>query len=113
MLSSPKAIIIIFWSPLGFLVIQALPLKVTFTPEFFVDAILPHIVATKPAGGPGRRLALHIDKASPHRTRLTPRNLEENQIPESFHRAFSPDLAPFVFFLFGALKGQLSGRIFE
>jgi hypothetical protein len=53
MISSPKAMIIIFWSPLGVLVIQALPPKVTFTPELFVDAILSHIVATKPASDPG------------------------------------------------------------
>jgi hypothetical protein len=45
MISSPKAIIIIFWSPVGFPVIQALPPKVTFTSELFVDDILPHIVA--------------------------------------------------------------------
>jgi hypothetical protein len=55
MISSPKARIIIFWSPLGFIVIQALPPKVTFTSELLIDAILPHIVAAKPAGDPGRR----------------------------------------------------------
>jgi hypothetical protein len=49
MISSPKALIIVFWSPLGFSVIQARRPKVTFTSEFFVDAILPHMVAAKPA----------------------------------------------------------------
>jgi hypothetical protein len=49
---------------------------VTFTSEFFVDAILPHVVATKSAGGPGRRLVLHADNASPHHAKLTARNLE-------------------------------------
>jgi hypothetical protein len=53
MISSPKAMIIICWSALGFRVIQTLPLKVTFTLKFVVDAILPHIVAAKPAGNPG------------------------------------------------------------
>jgi hypothetical protein len=55
-ISSPQAMIMIFWSPLGFPVIQVLPPKATFTSEFFVDAILPHIVAAKPAGDPGGRL---------------------------------------------------------
>jgi hypothetical protein len=113
MISSSKAMIVIFWSSLGFPVIQALPPQVTFTSEFFVDAILPHIVAAKPAGDPGRQLVLHIDNASPHRVGLTARNLEENRITESSHPAFSPDLAPSDFFLSGALKGQLSGWIFE
>jgi hypothetical protein len=68
---------IIFWLPLGFPVIQALPLNLAFTLEFFVDAILPPIVAAKPADDPGRRLVLHMDNASPHRARLTALNLEE------------------------------------
>jgi hypothetical protein len=67
MIGSLKAMIIIFWSPLGFPVIQALSPKVTLTSEFFVDAILSHIVAAKPAGDPGRRLVLHMDNASQHR----------------------------------------------
>jgi hypothetical protein len=71
MIGSPKAMVTIFWSPLGFRVIQALPPRVTFTPEFFFDAILPHIVAAKPLGDPGRRLVLHLDNASRHGARLT------------------------------------------
>jgi hypothetical protein len=54
-----------------------------------------------------------MDNTSQHRARLTPRNLEENRITASPHLAFSPDLAPSDFFLFGALRGQLSCRIFE
>jgi hypothetical protein len=45
MISSPKAMIIIFWLPLGFPVIHALPPKLTFTSKLFVGDILPHIVA--------------------------------------------------------------------
>jgi hypothetical protein len=113
MINSSKAMIVIFWSPLGFPVIQALVPKVTFTSEFFVDAILLHTVAAKPAGDPGRRMVLQMDNASPHCARLVTRNLEESRITTSPHPAFSPDLAPLDFFLFGALTGQLSGGIFE
>jgi hypothetical protein len=67
----------------------------------------------QPVGDPGQRLVLHMDKASPHRARFTTRNLKENRITASPHPAFSPDLAPSDFFLFSALKGSLSGRIFE
>jgi hypothetical protein len=94
-------------------VIQALLPKVTLRSEFFADVILPHIVAAKPAGDPDRRLVLHMDNASPHRARLTARNLEENRITTSPHQAFSPDLAPFGFLLFGAPKGRFIGRIVE
>jgi hypothetical protein len=113
MISSPKAMIIIFWSPPRFPVIQARRPKVTFTSGFFVNAILPHIVAAKPTDDPGRQLLLHTDNASPHRARLIARNLEENRITASPHPAFSPHFALSDFFLFGALKGQLSDCIFE
>jgi hypothetical protein len=59
---------------------------VTFTSEIFIDAILQHIVAAKPAGDPGQRLVLHMDNASPHRARLTARNLEQNE----FQRVLMP-----------------------
>jgi hypothetical protein len=113
MVRSLKAMLIIFWSPLSFSVIQVLPPNVTFTSEFFIDAILPHIVAAKPAGNLGRRLVLHMDNASPHGARLTARNLEESQITASPHPAFAPDFAPSDFFLFGVLRSQLNSRIFE
>jgi hypothetical protein len=105
--------IIISWSPLDFRVIQARPPKATFTLKFFTDAILPHSVTAKPAGDTGRWVVLHMNNASPHCARLIARNLEDNQITPSPHPTFLPDLAPSHFFLFGALKGQLSGRIFE
>jgi hypothetical protein len=105
--------IIIFWSPLGFPVIQALPPKVTFTSEFFIDAFLPHIVVAMLAGNPGRRLVLHMDHASPHRARLAARNVEENRITASLHPSFSLDVEPSDFFLSSVLKGQPSGRILE
>jgi hypothetical protein len=86
---------------------------VTLTSKFFADAIFPHIVVAKPVDDSGRRLVLYMDNASRHRARLTARNLEENRIAASPRRAFSSDLPRSVFFLFGALKGQFSGGIFE
>jgi hypothetical protein len=96
MISSLKAMVIIFWSLLGFAVIQALPPKVTFTSEFCVDAVLPHAVATKRADDPSQWLVLHMDSASAYGARLPARNLEENRIIASPHPAFSPNLAPSV-----------------
>jgi hypothetical protein len=75
-------------------VIQALPPKVTFISEFFIDPFLPHLVAAMPARDPSRRLVLHMDNASPHRARFTARNIEEKRTTENLRPAFSPDLAP-------------------
>jgi hypothetical protein len=113
MLSSPKAMIVIFWSPLDFPVIQALSSEVTFTAEFFAENILPEIVAAKPASDTHRRLVLHMDNASPHRALVTSQNREEKGNRHGPHPAFSPDLAPSEFFLFGALKARLAGCTFE
>jgi histone-lysine N-methyltransferase SETMAR len=113
MINSPKAMIIRFWSPLSFPVIQALPPNMPFTAKFFLDNILSDIVASKPACDPYRQRVLHLDNAFPHRAVLTGQQLEENGIVANPCPALSPDLAPFDFFLFAALKGQLTGRAFE
>jgi hypothetical protein len=57
MINFPKAMIIFSRSPLGFPVVQIRPPKVIFTSEFFVDVILPHIIAAKSAGD----LAIMVD----------------------------------------------------
>jgi hypothetical protein len=44
---------------------------------------------------------------------LTAQKLEENGIASNPHPAFSLDLSPFDFFLFGALRDQLVGCNFE
>jgi hypothetical protein len=61
MINSPKPMVVVFWSPLSFPVIQVLPPKMTFTAKFFVDNSLPDIAAAKPACGPiGDRLKLML-----------------------------------------------------
>jgi hypothetical protein len=52
MINSPNAMIVMFWSPVGFLVISTLPRKITSASKFFIDNILPDIVAAKPACDP-------------------------------------------------------------
>jgi hypothetical protein len=110
---SPKPMIVIFWPPLGFSVIQTSPPKMTVTAVSFVDNIVPDIVAAKPVCDPCRRRVLHMDNASPHRAVLIAQRLEEKGIIANPLPAFSPDLGPSDFFLFGALKGQLTGHTFE
>jgi hypothetical protein len=90
--------IAIFWLPLSFPVIQALPPKMTFTAKFFVSIILPDIVAANPACSPDRRLVLYIDNASPYRVVLITQKLEENGIAASLHLVLSLNFAPCEFF---------------
>jgi transposase len=57
-------------------------------------------------------LLLHFDNASPHRSRATQAFLQENDLDILPAPAYSPDLAPSDFFLFGYLKGELKGKVF-
>jgi hypothetical protein len=65
-ITSPKAMIILFWSPLRFPAIQTLPQKLPFTAEFLVDGMLPSVIVAKPSCDRRQRLFLHKNKASPH-----------------------------------------------
>jgi hypothetical protein len=64
----------IFWSPVGFPVITALPAKTKFSSVDFCETIIPKIVKGMPfdlAESP-RKLMLHMDNASPRRARIVP-----------------------------------------
>jgi hypothetical protein len=70
--STPKVMVSIFWSPVGFAVITALPPKTKFSSAYFCDNIIPEIVEGMPfdlAKSP-RKLMLHMDNPSPHRARI-------------------------------------------
>jgi hypothetical protein len=66
---SPKRIVTIFWSPLGFRVLRVLPKEVHFDAKYFRDNILSEIDRTRPTGSEEddrRNLILHFDNAKPH-----------------------------------------------
>jgi hypothetical protein len=56
-----------------------------------------------------RRLIVHADNASPHTTKMTSQFMEQNSMQKAPHPTYSPDLAPFDFYLFGYVKQLLSG----
>lgn len=56
---------------------------------------------------------IHMDNASSHRAKTTQKALKEAFLIEAPHPPNSPDLAPCDFFLFGFLKGEIAGTIFN
>jgi hypothetical protein len=77
--STPKVIVSIFWSPVGFTVITALPPKTKFSSAYFCDNSIPEIVKGRPfdlAKSP-RKLMLHLGNVRPLRARIR-RGFEEN-----------------------------------
>ena len=61
----------------------------------------------------GQVIRLHHDNAPPHTAHATAQYLAQNDFQVVPHPAYSPDIAPCDFYLFGALKAALAGRHFE
>ena len=59
-----------------------------------------------------RRLLLHQDNTAAHRAQVTKQFLEENEIEEVEHPLYSPDIAPYDFFVFSTVKRTLRGKRF-
>jgi hypothetical protein len=111
-----KMLITIFWSPLGFPVIDALPAGEKFTARYFYDNIVSQIAEQRPSDARqnrGRKFVVHMDNATPHRAKLTKSCFKTLRLREADHPPHSPDLAPSDFCLFGKLKGQMAGSDFE
>ena len=54
-----------------------------------------------------------MDNATPHRDKATQNFAQKNGLSFSPHPAFSPDLAPSDFYLFGKVKDAIKGMEFE
>jgi histone-lysine N-methyltransferase SETMAR len=113
--SSLKRMLTIFWSPLGFPLVQLLPKGHHFDADYFCSQIIREIDRIRPtetAEDAKRRLVLHFDNASPHTSTATQEFLHAHRMKRAPHPPFSPDLAPSDFYLFGKLKGALMGAEF-
>jgi histone-lysine N-methyltransferase SETMAR len=111
MIGSPKRMMTIFWSPLGFRVIRVLPKGVHFDAKYFRDNILSQIDRTRSTGSEEddrRNLILDLDNAKPHTAACISEYCRE-KMTRAPHPPFSPDLAPSDFYLFGRLKTTMKG----
>jgi histone-lysine N-methyltransferase SETMAR len=103
----------IFWSPLGFPILEALGTRKTFTSYYFCETIAPQFVEYAPMEGRqarGRRLTIYMDNATPHRSKQTTDFLSSLPLISAPHPPYSPDLAPSDFYLFGKVKHLLMGQ---
>jgi hypothetical protein len=101
----------IAWNPLGFLLIVALPKWRTFNAEYYRDNILAALTQLQPEND-GRKLVVHANNARVHIAQKCWTFCEENGLWPPPHPPYSPDLAPFDFFLFGYVKERLKGMVF-
>jgi transposase len=101
----------IAWNLLGFHFLDAVPKDNTFHAEYDRVHILTELLPLRPQVN-RRRLVIHADNARPHAARKWWAFCEENQLRLSVHPPYSPNLAPFNFFLFGHIKHYLQGIAF-
>jgi hypothetical protein len=116
MIGSLKRMVTILWSPLGFCVIRILSKGAHFDATYFRDNILYGIDCTRPTGSEEedrQKLVLHFDHARPHTTGCITVYCRERRMTRILHQAFSLDLAPSDFYLFGKLKKVMKRCVFE
>jgi transposase len=96
----------IVWNPSGFHLIDAFPKGHTFNATCYVNIILQPLLDGR-SSGPGAGLIIHADNARPHTAQKTLKFCRENRLEMAPHLPYSPDLAPYEFFLFGHVKHAL------
>jgi hypothetical protein len=100
----------VFWSPLNFSFAKILPTRIHFDSQYSCSNILSEIMQNQPLETPeGRRrtMVVHFDNATLRAAKCMIGHLRANRLARAPHPAFSPDLAPSYFYLFGKLEMAL------
>jgi hypothetical protein len=98
------------WNPHGFHVIDRLPTGTKMNSTYFVSNILHplrQIFFSGERHPRAKRLVIHVDNCTVHRSLITESCMEKSDMISMPHPPYSPDLAPSDFFLFGAVKEKL------
>jgi transposase len=96
-------------------VVTALENGCKFNAGYYVSKVLTPLSEWWRARGSGdfRKLVVDSDNARPHKASVLQQFTARNEMAIAAHPTHSPDLAPSYFYLFGALKGVLTGESFE
>jgi histone-lysine N-methyltransferase SETMAR len=111
-----KFMLTVIWGVDRFHVVDLMTSQRSFDSQYFVDNIMvPLVEKVFPKGrNPhARRLHLHLDHCRVHFSRVTEQFIAENHISRVPQPAYSPDLAPSDFWLFGHLKNSRAARMFD
>ena len=112
-IGAKKLMISVIWNVNGIASVVMVPRGETFTKRFFSDVVMEDFsknVVIPKTRDKKRKIKLHCDNAKTH---LIDEKLRTLNVPRLPHPAYSPDLAPCDFFLFGYVKLRLEGRVFS
>jgi histone-lysine N-methyltransferase SETMAR len=107
---SQKVMFTLVWNSGSFHLVNILPKGFKFNASYYVTQILDPLSKWRrtQVGRINRRLIAHADNARPHTAKMTSQFMEQNSMQMAPHPAYSPDLAPSDFCLFGSVKQLLS-----
>jgi len=115
-LSAGKLMLTVFWDSQGPILETYQECGTTVTSATYCDILqreLKPAIRSKRGGKLSKEILLSHDNAHTHTEAHTLENLEQLKWDAMEHPAYSPDLAPSVFHLFGPLKNALRGRRFS
>ena len=107
--SARKVLLTIFWDMKGVVHMELIKQGHTVNSEKYISTLRTLKVRLRRVRS-GRDSILQYDNARPHTSRQTQDALAQLKLPALPHLAYSPDLAPSVYFLFLQLKKHLEGN---
>ena len=105
----------IFWDREGILLTDWLPEKTTINSDYYIAELeeLRAAIKRERRGKLSRKVVLQHDNARPHVSALTTSAIRRLGFESLPHPAYSPDLAPSDYWLFGEMKRPLRGKRFK
>jgi hypothetical protein len=100
----------IVWNPGSFHLVNIVPKGFKFNASYYVTQILDALSKWRrtQVGGTNRKLMVHADNGRSHTVKMIAQFMEQNSMQRAPHPAYSRDLAPFDFYIFGDVKQLLS-----
>jgi histone-lysine N-methyltransferase SETMAR len=111
-----KLMLTLFWDYKGPILEHYMPRGLTINSESYCDLLQNHLklaIRSKRCGLLSSGVLLQHDNARPHTTRETAKKITDLRLECISHPAYSLDLAPNDYHVFGLLKEALGGKKFS
>jgi histone-lysine N-methyltransferase SETMAR len=112
---SRKTMMTIVWNPPGFYRTIALSKGMKLNTNYYISHRFDSFAEWRRSqvGASDRRLHAHVDNARYHTVKKVTKFLAGNGMKRAPHPPYSPDLAPWGFYLFEYIKGRLADASFK
>ena len=111
-----KVMVTIIWGVYGFSVIDFLQCDESYNSQYHIDNILIPLAEIKSEiwkQSDKRKIWLHLDNSMLYNSIMSMKKYDELGFKRPPHPAYSPDVAPSDFYLFGYLEQKLQGKQFN